>query len=162
MRVASVIIGLGILVSAIFLLSNKTKTQEENIVTTPEQVEQEIEFEEKSDLITVNNIAPGDAISSPVRITGNARGYWFFEASFPIYIVNWDGIIIAEGYATAESEWMTEDFVPFTATLNFTSPYVDESPDFMKRGWIILKKDNPSGLPEYDDAIELPITFTAS
>jgi hypothetical protein len=113
----------------------------------------------KADLIVLNSPQPNDYISSPLQLSGQARGYWFFEASFPIVLTNWDGLIIAEGYATATSDWMTEEFVPFTATLEFTSPYVDTDPDFMSRGSLILQKDNPSGLPENDNALELPIYF---
>ena len=92
-------------------------------------------------------------------LTGQARGYWYFEASFPIVLTNWDGLIIAEGYATADGDWMTEEFVPFTASLEFTNPYEEGQPDFMKRGSLILQKDNPSGLPENDNALEIPIYF---
>jgi hypothetical protein len=49
---------------------------------------------------------------------------------------------------------MTEQLVPFKAELTFKAP-VDEN----RRGSLILKKDNPSGLPENDDAIEIPVTF---
>lgn len=107
----------------------------------------------ESDLIRVTAPTPQSTITSPVTITGMARGTWFFEASFPISIVNWDGLIIGEGVATAQSEWMTEDFVPFSASIAYTldpqTPY--------NRGAIILRKDNPSGLPENDDAIEIPV-----
>lgn len=106
--------------------------------------------------IRVTSPQPGESVSSPIRITGEARGYWFFEASFPVTIVDWDGIILAEGIATADGDWMTESFVPFTAEVEYSEPSV---PDFNTRGAIILKKDNPSGLPENDDAIEIPITF---
>ncbi len=92
-------------------------------------------------------------------LEGKARGYWFFEGSFPVVLTNWDGLIIAEGFATAEGEWMTEDFVPFKGELTYTSPYKAGDPDFMKRGSLILKKDNPSGLPENDDAFELTVFF---
>ena len=94
-----------------------------------------------------------ETIDSPLMITGEARGYWFFEASFPIQLTNWDGLIIAEGIATAEGDWMTADFVPFTASLEFTVP------DFGERGSLILQKDNPSGLPENDAALEIPVFF---
>jgi hypothetical protein len=73
--------------------------------------------------------------------------------------VNWDGLIIAEGIITADGEWMTTEFVPFTGSLGFTSPYKDGDPDFMKRGAIIFQKDNPSGLPENDDTLEIPVLF---
>jgi hypothetical protein len=92
-------------------------------------------------------------ISSPVEIKGEARGYWFFEGSFPVYLVNWDGLIISEGIAKAEGEWMTEDYVPFKVTLEF------ETPSYGDNGTLIFKKDNPSGLPEHDGAVEIPVKF---
>lgn len=110
----------------------------------------------KNDLIRVTTPSAESSISSPVTIRGTARGMWFFEGSFPISIVNWDGLIIGEGVATAEGEWMTEEFVPFTATISYT---VDPQTPY-NRGAIILKKDNPSGLPENDDAIEIPVTLS--
>lgn len=116
-------------------------------------------IDSKANLIVVESPAPLTVVNSPLQVTGEARGTWFFEASFPIIITNWDGLIIGEGYATANGDWMTEDFVPFTASIEFTNPYNDDDPDFMKNGILILKKDNPSGLPENDDALEIPIRF---
>ena len=92
---------------------------------------------------------------APLVISGKARGPWYFEASFPITIVDWDGRIIGEGHAEATSDWMTTEFVPFKATVPFVLP-----PDTAyKRGAIILKKDNPSGLPQNEDSFEIPIVF---
>ena len=110
---------------------------------------------EKQDLIRISSPRPNDTIKSPVTITGEARGYWFFEASFPIVVVDWDGRIIGQGIATAKSEWMVEDFVPFEANITFN---VDPNV-YSKKGSLILRKDNPSGLPEHDDALEIPIVF---
>lgn len=110
---------------------------------------------EKADLIRLDTPRPNQVVSSPLVIRGQARGYWFFEASFPVVLTNWDGLIIAEGIATAQSEWMTEEFVPFEATLEFI---VDEN-SYSNKGTLILRKDNPSGLPEYDDALEIPVVF---
>lgn len=106
--------------------------------------------------ILVSTPTLNQTIASPVTIEGIARGSWFFEASFPISIVNWDGLIIGEGIAHAEDDWMTEDFVPFTATVSYTLP----NDTLYDRGAIILRKDNPSGLPEHDDALEIPVTFS--
>lgn len=116
-------------------------------------------IDEKSDLIVLTSPVPNGVVSNPLMLSGQARGYWYFEASFPIIITNWDGLIIAEGYATADGDWMTEEFVPFTASVEFENPYVVGQPDFMKRGSLILKKDNPSALPENDNALEIPIFF---
>ena len=108
---------------------------------------------EKQDLIRVSSPQPNATITSPLVVKGEARGTWFFEASFPITIVNWDGLIIGEGIAQADGEWMTEEFVPFTATVTYT--FASTTP--YNRGSIILKKDNPSGEPQFDDALEYPI-----
>ena len=114
---------------------------------------------EKTDLIRISSPRPGQEITSPLVIEGEARGHWFFEATFPIALTDWDGLIIAEHYAEAQGEWMTEAFVPFRAVLEFESPYGMQSADFMSRGTLILSKDNPSGLPEHDDALEVPVQF---
>lgn len=108
---------------------------------------------EKIDLIRIDNPRPNQEIESPLSIRGEARGYWFFEASFPVVLTDGDGLIIAQGIATAQGEWMTEDFVPFEAALEF------EKSEDNDKGTLILRKDNPSGLPEYDDALEVPIIF---
>jgi len=111
------------------------------------------EIESKMNLIRLESPLPNSIITNPLSIKGEARGNWFFEASFPIYLTDWDGLIIAEGYATAEGEWMTTEFVPFSANLTFTKP------EYKNNGSLILRKDNPSGLPEHDDALEIPIFF---
>ena len=105
------------------------------------------------DIITVATPVAGSHITSPIVITGEARGYWFFEASFPVMLTDWDGKIIAQGVAQAQSDWMTEDFVSYTATLEF------ETPTYGERGTLILQKDNPSALPENDAAVEVPVFF---
>ena len=71
----------------------------------------------------------------------------------PIVVVDWDGRIIGEGYAEALGEWMTEEFVPFAGTVTF------DVPDYKERGAVIFQKNNPSGLPEHDGALEIPVTF---
>jgi len=93
-------------------------------------------------------------ITSPLEITGEAKGIWYFEASFPVILTNWDGLIIAEGIAQAQGDWMTEKFVPFKAILEFKNDL-----SVSNRGSLILKKDNPSGLPENDDALEISVFF---
>jgi hypothetical protein len=106
------------------------------------------------DLICLDNLRAEDTIKSPLIITGKASGVWYFEATFPVILTNWDGLIIAEAYASAKDEWMTEDFVDFEVKLEFKA---DTS--VSNRGTLILQKDNPSGLPEFDDALEFTVFF---
>lgn len=111
-------------------------------------------------LIKIDSPKPGDQqITSPLVVTGEARGNWYFEATFPISLTNWDGLIIAEGYATAKGDWMTEEFVPFEATIEFIKPECPIGEEYCKRGSLILQKDNPSGLPEHDAAVEMTVWF---
>jgi hypothetical protein len=107
---------------------------------------------EKMDLIVLERPRPNETVSSPLVISGRARGYWFFEASFPVELLDDSGGVIASGIATAKDEWMTEAFVPFSATLEFSSPVTE-------KGTLILRKDNPSGLPEHDDRLVVPVRF---
>ena len=110
--------------------------------------------EEKFDLIRLARPQAHQLISSPLLLEGEARGYWFFEGSFPVTVVDWDGRIIAESFVTAQDEWMTKDFVRFKGTLNFSKPEL-----VYNNGSLILRKDNPSGLSQFDDALEIPIIF---
>lgn len=107
----------------------------------------------KDDLIILGNPSPNSSVSSPIAVKGKARGSWYFEASFPLILVDWDGRIIAEGHAEAQGDWMTNNYVPFVGTLSF------KKPDYGERGALILKKDNPSGLSKNDNALEVPILF---
>lgn len=99
------------------------------------------------------DVDPGSLVASPLYIAGEAKGTWFFEASFPVLIIDEDGAIVAKGFATAEDDWMTESLVPFTAMVEFTNPTLRE------RGSLILMRDNPSGLPEQNASLEVPVLF---
>ena len=104
-------------------------------------------IQSKADLIRVAMPGPGEEIKSPFIAKGEARGYWFFEASFPVKLFDGNGKEIAMGIAQAEKEWMTTEFVPFSAPLTFAKPSTAE-------GILVFEKDNPSGLPEHADALE--------
>ncbi len=106
----------------------------------------------KSDLITVSNPRPNQIVQSPLQITGEAKGTWFFEASFPVYLYDNEGSLIIQGAAEAQGEWMTEDFVPFRLTLEFDEPT-------LSTGELVLMRDNPSGLPENSEEIRIPVRF---
>jgi len=112
---------------------------------------------EKDDLIRISEPRPNAQITSPVTVKGFARGNWFFEGDFPMMVVDWDGKIIGTGYATAEGGWMTTEFVPFSGTIAFDKTQIQGN--YSNKGTLILQKDNPSGLSEHDDALEIPIVF---
>lgn len=112
---------------------------------------------EKSNLIRLSSPQPGEVITSPLTIRGEARGYWFFEASFPVVLTDEKGRVLTGTIATAQNEWMTEEFVPFEAVLRFEGSQLPEG-----KGILVLKRDNPSGLPENDDALKVPVLIGIS
>ena len=121
------------------------------------QILRSLKFENKdkkqiSELIKVEQPLPNIDVSSPLVVKGLARGYWFFEASAPIEILDKDFKKIAEGHIKAQGKWMTEDFVDFKGVIEFDAP--DD-----ERGYLLFKKANPSGKKENDREYRIPIIF---
>lgn len=103
-------------------------------------------------MIVVNQPQKNAEIASPLVVEGKARGTWFFEASFPISVYNSEDEKLATGIAQANGEWMTEDFVDFDAQIEFANPGTGT-------GYLLLQRDNPSGLPENDASLKIPVKF---
>jgi putative hemolysin len=107
--------------------------------------------------IIINSLKPNDVVVSPLSITGKAVGGWFSEGSFPVGIHDSNDKLL--GSSTAQfvpksdtDTWMTNNFVDFKADLKFDAPKTDN-------GYILFKKDNPSGKPENDESYKLPVKF---
>ncbi|MEX2029246.1 MAG: Gmad2 immunoglobulin-like domain-containing protein [Candidatus Paceibacterota bacterium] len=158
-KTTSIIIGIIVIVllAVVWMSSNRESAGVQN---SSEDIGNAIE---KRDIIRVTTPSPGEVIRSPLTIKGEARGGWFFEANFPITLVDSAGIVIAQHYGTAQGDpanpdgvnWMTEEFVPFEAILTFENPISTTD----KKGTLILHKNNASGLPENDENLVVPIFF---
>jgi len=107
---------------------------------------------EKVDLIKIDNPRPNQLIESPLFVKGEARGNWYFEASFPVKLFDDNGFLLGVKPAQALGDWMTEDFVPFQAIFPFAVPSTP-------KGVLVLERDNPSGLPEHSDELKVPVLF---
>ena len=145
-----------IIFASILSCNNSEKRKEKKLVPpSSEEVSKVIpksKIDTLNDLIQITQPLPGQNINSPLKIEGIARGYWFFEANFRIELTDETYKQITEYYATATKEWMTEDWVPFTSTLQFSKPKT-------KNGYLIFHKANPSGLPEQEMSDTLKIRF---
>ena len=106
----------------------------------------------KEDLIQIEAPMANTVIVSPLIIKGKARGFWFFEADFPIKLFDENNNLIATAIAQAKEDWMTEDFISFEVELKFENPGTE-------KGTLVLEKDNPSGLPENADELRVPVLF---
>lgn len=84
-------------------------------------------------------------------VSGKITGQWFFEASFVAKLWDESGRDISQGLAEAKEDWMTSDLIPFEVVFEIPATWQKE------RAILVLVKDNPSGLPEHEDALALPI-----
>ncbi len=155
-KIAVVIICLVLFVGGVYSIANYTTTPMVNTVptatsTTPVPLANPPLTQGKSSLM-LTTPRSGAFVSSPLLIEGSAKGM-YFEASFPVELHDENGIILSRGIATAEGDWMTAEYIPFTASLTFTRPQTSQ------KGTLIFKKDNPSGLPEHDVTFEIPVRF---
>jgi hypothetical protein len=128
-----------------------TSTPETPVVAEPEPIEKEPTVTQPlSKRVQVTAPLPNTTVGSSFQVAGKAPGNWFFEADFPLQVRDKDGNVIARTYASAQGDWMTTELVPFTSTIHIDTVYKGEAT-------LILLRNNPSGLPEHDDAVEVPI-----
>ena len=122
-------------------------TDDQSVQPAPTATVQPIE----TDHFRLNGITYDQTVSSPLTLTGAAKG-WYFEASFPVQVLDANGAVLAQVPAQAQSDWMTADWVPFSVTINFVKPST-------ATGKLIFKNDNPSGDPARDERVEVPVKF---
>lgn len=102
--------------------------------------------------VIVTSPASGARVGPTFTVAGEAPGPWYFEASFPIKVVDANNNFIGQGIAQAQSDWMTVGQVPFLAT-------VTVAPGYSGPATLVLLKDNPSGMPENDDSVSMPVVI---
>jgi hypothetical protein len=101
------------------------------------------------------NVQPGQLITSPFVVTGEAEGSWFFEAVIGVAVYDAQGKRLdSQNYGQAKGDWMVTGFVPFESTLTFSV-----TPTTTATGYIEIHNDNASGLPEHDSLVRIPVRF---
>lgn len=100
--------------------------------------------------VAVSQPRPGDTVAHTLIIKGVAPGNWYFEASFPIKVTTPSDVTIGTGHAQAQADWMTTALVPFSATIQL-------APSYSGPATVALLRDNPSGMPQNDDSLEIPV-----
>jgi hypothetical protein len=110
-------------------------------------------FSEKSVKLIVTEPLTNTTVLSPLTIRGVVPGNWSFEAAFPIQVLDSSGKVIGRATAKLIGEWATDKYVPFEATVIFDAQASGS------KGTILLKKDNPSDLPENNDSVTIPVNL---
>lgn len=94
----------------------------------------------------------GALLTSPLHVEGQVVGSWMFEASMPVSVLDGNKKLVAKAPATTEDNWMTTDFVHFSANLAFKKPSTPT-------GFLLIESDNPSGDPEKAKSYMIPVRF---
>ncbi len=95
---------------------------------------------------------PNSKVVTLLKINGQARGSWYFEGSFSGELFDSNNKSLGTTVLTAKGEWMTENFVPFDGELTFSLPETSS-------GTLVIKNANPSGAPENEKKLEIPVRF---
>lgn len=137
------------------LLSRPAPT---DIQQTPGQQAQETQSSTETQTVpttagvTIAEPQQGATVDGTFTVSGDAPNTWFFEAVFPIQVRDSNDNVIGSGQAQAQSDWTKTGLVPFTAAITIGGGYRGPAT-------LILMKDNPSGLPENDDATTTDIVI---
>lgn len=102
--------------------------------------------------IIITKPQPHSEIYSPLEITGKARGSWFFEAVIEIELLK-AGKTLARTFGKAKGNWMTDDYVDFSATLKFSE--VTET----GKAELRFSNSNPSGKKELKKSFKVPVVI---
>ena len=94
-------------------------------------------------------------LSSSTSISGKIDRSWVFEGSFPFEIIDSQGKIILEGIGSSP-DWSDGDsfYVDFVINFKLTSK--------VNNGFLIVRNDNPSGLPQNNKSYKTPLTFLST
>jgi hypothetical protein len=147
--------GLLVVLLAIILQPYVFKDSPTEVDSVSTQLRAGDEVSKETEHITVAVPAVGALVIDPVIVSGSARGYWFSEESFPVELTDLEGNLLGQGIATAQGDWMTEEFVPFSGEISTNS---GEDVRF-KPAIVVFKKANPSGLAENDDSVSVRVIF---
>ncbi len=150
-----VFLGLAVVLAVVSMFINSRSSEEVTQGNIDEDgVMETVYVYEYNDKVRLFSPAPGSTISNPLVVTGEARGTWFFEADFPVTLLDENEEVLAQWYAVADGEWMTEEYVSFTATIEYDHLSVSG-----QVGSLQIDRDNPTGKPEHDDGFSIPVVL---
>lgn len=102
-------------------------------------------------LVQVTSPENGATVDPSFTVSGKVPGNWSYEAQFPVQVMGPDNNKIGQATAHLNGDWETTNLVDFSANVT-TSGYHGPAT-------LVLLKDNPSGLPENDDSLEIPVVI---
>jgi len=155
MKIIIILILVGLVVVGVFALPGLTEApleviDQENVPA--ETVGNDIALVEEGMEGEVRLTAVSKVGEGIVQVTGVAPGTWYFEANIRVAVEDTSGNTLGESGGMAKDEWMTVEDVEFSATIEYLKSST-------RNGFIVVRNDNPSGLPENEKVAKFPIIF---
>jgi hypothetical protein len=152
--ISSVIIGI-VIILVVWLVMQKSAQAPAVIENEPIISNTELPQVTNPETFSVD-INQNSTVSVGQVISGSVPGFWFFEGSFPVSLVDNNDNVFGTVIATSTSDWMTSDIIPFTITLPTTFSYTGP-------GKIVFTRDDPSdgesSIPLSETTATIPVIF---
>lgn len=132
--------------------------EDKEIIATPTADREVQDWNPKQDpqpldsLVQLTSPLPNASVNSPIKVSGRARGFFFFEAEMPVSLLDEDGNVLTEFYARAEGDWMTMGWVAFTSEISYDAPAGTSA-------WLRLENNDPSGGEGRQRGITIPVVL---
>jgi len=94
----------------------------------------------------------GAVLPYKFSIRGKVKN-WMYEGEFPIFLTDSAGQVYQFSSAKAQGEWMTTDYVQFTAEMDLNGV-----PIMSNELELVFRKSNPSGDPKFDEQVSFAVT----
>ena len=140
----------------IFAFTQTQKPKEVEVVATPSPTPQATN---ESSIVPPYFSAPTTnyTVSSPLEVKGVIPAGWMFEGQLPIKLLDSkrEIIVATNALETTPGSWQSGEPTEFSTTLSWIASSLGGSTS----GYLVISKDNPSGLPENDKSYEIPVKF---
>ena len=137
-----ILIAVGLYTSLYFFYQPKSQMGDANLPAITGDTKNLVSF----------SLASGATITDIAHVSGEIKGVYFFEGKAQGFLLDENKKVLNTFPLEATSNWLTADGVSFTASIDTTSALPGA-------GYIRLKNDNPSGDPEKDKFIDIPIVI---
>ncbi len=94
---------------------------------------------------------PNTLVNSPFVVKGSVSVNWFSDNMLDIILLDDKNKLITKAQASTEDDLATNDLIEFKALLEFTTSATS--------GYLLINKNNSSGLVEKNEKIIIPIQF---
>jgi len=106
-----------------------------------------------STFVEVSSPLNNQVIESPATLKGRVLAPWLSEGQAPVELQDKNGKMLGKGIIKGPADWMTRSgWMDFEVKVTFSEAATED-------GFVVFKKDNPSGRPELDSELKIQVKF---